>query len=97
VRDARRGLPSAATHNALWVSRMDYTVAHPVRLGVEYRLLSQREAADRRGGWLQELSWDPAQHVRLGVGYNFTRFSGEVLDRGDDDAHGWFLRVQSRY
>jgi outer membrane protein OmpA-like peptidoglycan-associated protein len=97
VRDARGGLPSVATHGALWVNRLDYLILRPVRIGMEYRLLTQRETADRSSGWLQEVSWDPATHMRFGLGYNFTRFSGDVLDREQADAQGWFVRAQSRY
>ncbi len=97
LREARGGLPSIATHGALWINRLDYLVLRPVRFGMEYRLLTQRETADKSSGWLQEFSWDPATHLRFGLGYNFTRFSGDVLDREQEDAQGWFLRAQSRY
>jgi hypothetical protein len=86
-----------ATHGSLWISRLDYAFMRPMRLGVEYRLLSQRETSDQRRGWLNELSWDPAAHFRLGLGYNFTRFSGDLLDRDQENAQGWFIRAQSRY
>ncbi len=62
-----------------------------------YRRLSQRETGDASGGWLQELSVDPSRHLRFGVGYNFTRFSGDVLDRGEENSKGCFVRAQSRY
>jgi hypothetical protein len=97
VRDAGPGLPTLSSHGALWVNRLDYTVLRDFRLAVEYRTLSQRETDDTNGGWLQEITWDPAQHMRFGVGYNFTRFSGEVVDRGQQTAQGWFVRAQSRY
>jgi OmpA family protein/glucodextranase-like protein len=97
MRDGAAGLPSVATHGALWVNRLDYTFRRPVRFGVEYRRLTQRETGDQRGGWLQELSVDPSRNLRFGVGYNFTRFSGDVLDRGEESTKGWFVRGQSRY
>ncbi|HYM82454.1 MAG TPA: OmpA family protein [Candidatus Limnocylindria bacterium] len=97
MRDARGTSPSVAAHSALWASRVDLMMRSHLRLGLEYRLLSQREVGDRLGGWLQELSWDPATHLRLGVGYNFSRLTGNPLDRDAEDAHGWFLRAQSRY
>jgi len=97
MRDGPAGLPVVASHGALWVNRLDYTFRRPVRLGVEYRHLSQRETGDQRGGWLQELSVDPSRNLRFGVGYNFTRFSGDVLDRGEESTKGWFVRAQSRY
>jgi len=97
LRDGPGGLPAVTTHGRLWVSRIDYRIFRPVRLGVEYRLLTQRETGDRQRGWLQELSLDPSRNLRFGVGYNFTRFSGDVLDRGVEDRKGWFVRAQSRY
>ncbi|HKQ57734.1 MAG TPA: Calx-beta domain-containing protein [Candidatus Eisenbacteria bacterium] len=97
IRDGREGLAPVATHGSLWISRVDYAVRKPVKLGVEYRLLAQRETNDKRRGWLQEVSWDPAAHFRLGLGYNFTHFSGDLLDRGEEDSRGWFIRAQSRY
>jgi len=96
--DGHTGLPMGITHSTLWASRLDYRILQqPVRLGVEYRILNQREAQDSRSGWLQELSYDPSRFLRLGVGYNFSRFSGDPLVREQDRAQGWFLRAQSRY
>ena len=94
----RSGLPLGTGHSTLWASRLDYRIAQqPFRLGVEYRLLQQREAGDTRGGWLQELSYDPGQHMRFGVGYNFSKFSGDPLVQNQNSSRGWFLRAQSRY
>ena len=96
--DARPGSASAVAHSSLFASRLDYQIMRqPLRLGVEYRLLSQRESSDNRSGWLQELSYDANQHMRFGFGYNFSRFSGDPLVRQQDSARGWFVRAQSRY
>jgi hypothetical protein len=94
----RPGQASAVAHSSLFASRLDYQIMkQPLRLGVEYRLLSQRESSDHRTGWLQELSYDASQHMRFGFGYNFSRFSGDPLVREQDSARGWFVRAQSRY
>ena len=70
----------------LWTSRVDYRIVQsPLLLGVEYRMLQQREADDNRSGWLNELSLDANAHVRFGVGYNFSRFSGDPLVRTPAD------------
>jgi len=88
-------------HSTLWASRLDYRMAQiarqPLRLGLEYRMLMQREAGDNRSGWLQELSYDPNRFMRFGVGYNFSRFSGDPLVREQETTQGWFVRAQSRY
>src|SRR6185295_15691051 len=55
----------ARTQSSLFVQRFDYAVVAPVGLGVEYRVLAQREAADLRSGWLNELTWKPALHLRV--------------------------------
>ncbi|MFM7231637.1 MAG: hypothetical protein ACKO3S_06605 [bacterium] len=96
--DGRPGQPSAVAHSSIVASRVDYRIRQqPFRLGVEYRVLSQREASDQRSGWLNELSYDANQNMRFGVGYNFSRFSGDPLVREQASARGWFLRAQSRY
>jgi len=96
--DGRPGMPSAMTHSTLFTSRVDYRLSQqPFRLGVEYRVLAEREASDHRSGWLNELSYDANEHTRFGVGYNFSHFSGDPLVREQANAGGWFIRAQSRY
>jgi hypothetical protein len=99
--DGRSGIPSAMAHSTLWASRLDYRMAQiarqPLRLGLEYRMLMQREAGDQKSGWLQEVSYDPNRYMRFGVGYNFSRFSGDPLVREQETTQGWFVRAQSRY
>lgn len=85
------------THSTLVVSRVNTALAGPFGFGVEYRVLAQREAGDRRRGWLNEFTWDPAAHVRVGLGYNFTDFSDDAFSRNDSSVGGWFLRLQGRY
>jgi hypothetical protein len=96
--DGRPNMPSAMAHSSLFTSRLDYRFSQqPFRMGVEYRVLAQREAADRRTGWLNEVTYDANEHTRFGVGYNFSRFSGDPLVREQANAGGWFVRAQSRY
>ena len=97
IREGAGDIAPSDAHSMLWVSRMDYKLGGPIRLGVQYQQLAIREAGDRRGGWLQEVMWDPDQHLRFGVGYNFARVSGDEFDRMRSDADGWFVRAQSRY
>src|SRR5262245_47036614 len=80
------GLPTSSTPGSRGVNRVDYAVLRDFRLAVECRTVSQRETDDTSGGWLQEVTWDPMRHMRLGVGYNFARFSGDVVDRGEQTA-----------
>ena len=69
----------------------------PIDLGVEYRILDNKEADDRRQGWLGEMSWRLRRHLRFGLGYNFTDFSDNEFSQNDYSVHGWFLRVQGMY
>jgi hypothetical protein len=85
------------TRSYLVIQRVDYALFAPVGLGLEYRMLTQREASDTRAGWLNEMTWKPAKHLRVGAGYNFTDFSDNEFSTNDYSVRGWFLRVQGKY
>jgi uncharacterized repeat protein (TIGR01451 family) len=91
------GLPESRTRTSLWLSRVSTAVRGPLRFGVEYRVLGQREARDRRQGWLNELTWDLTRNMRVGGGYNFTDFSDSEFSKNDYSVRGWFIRAQGRY
>ena len=85
------------TETYLTISRLNFHLWKPVDLGVEYRILAQKQADDRRSGWLNELTWSVTRHLRLGIGYNFTDFSDNEFSDNDYSVHGWFLRMQGKY
>ena len=76
---------------------MSTAVHGPLRYGLEYRVLGQHEARDRRQGWLNELTWDLTRNMRVGGGYNFTDFSDSEFSKNDYSVRGWFIRAQGRY
>ncbi len=97
MRQRPPGAPEARTRTSLWLSRVSTAIHGPLRLGVEYRVLGQREAHDRRLGWLNELTWDLTRNMRVGTGYNFTDFSDNEFSKNDYSVRGWFVRAQGRY
>ncbi len=97
MHDRFEGAPEARTRTSLWLSRVSTAVHGPLRFGLEYRVLGQREAHDRRQGWLNELTWDLTRNMRVGGGYNFTDFSDSEFSRNDYSVRGWFIRAQGRY
>lgn len=89
--------PAPRTRSMLVIGRLNWTVRGPWRLGAEYRVLSQREAGDRKHGWVNELMWDATRHLSLGAGYNHTDLSDDEFATGDRSVRGWFARIQGRY
>lgn len=89
--------PPVRTHTYLTVQRMNISTWSRLGVGLEHRLLNQREANDYLTGWLSEMTWDFADYLRLGAGYNFTDFSDDEFIMNDYSVHGWFLRMQGRY
>lgn len=96
--DETSGDRNAVTTNTyLVVQRLNLTVWKPFAFGLEYRILGQKEAGDRRQGWLTEGMWNCTKNFRAGVGYNFTDFSDDMTSGNDYQVQGWFLRLQARY
>jgi uncharacterized repeat protein (TIGR01451 family) len=91
------GRPELTTHTKLVINRFNVMVYKPIVVGLEYRILTQKEADDRRNGWLAELMWEPVKHIRLGTGYNFTDFTDNEFSDNNYSVEGWFLRVQGKY
>ena len=91
------GRPELTTHTRLVINRFNVLVYKAIVVGLEYRILSQEEADDRRKGWLAELMWEPVNHIRLGAGYNFTDFTDNEFSDNDYSVEGWFLRLQGKY
>jgi hypothetical protein len=97
MRDQSDAAPATTTRTYLVLNRLSSAVWGPLRFGVEYRLLGQREARDQRRGWLNELTWEGWRNVRVGVGYNFTDFSDNEFARNNYSVRGWFVRAQGKY
>ena len=89
------GRPSVTTHTYLSIHRLNIRLYKAIDLGLEYRILWQKEASDRREGWLTELSWRFVDNLRFGMGYNFTDFSDNEFSDNDYSVYGWFIRLQA--
>ncbi|MCK9418782.1 MAG: OmpA family protein [Nitrospirae bacterium] len=85
------------THTYLSIHRLNFHLWKPVDLGIEYRVLWQKEAQDQREGFVTEISWKMVKYLRFGVGYNFTDFSDNEFSDNNYSVHGWFVRLQSLY
>jgi hypothetical protein len=91
------GLPSIRSRSYLAIQRLNLGIWKPIELGLEYRVLGQDEANDRRQGWLTEVMWSLHEHFRIGGGFNFTDFSDNEFSSNDYSVTGWFFRIQGRY
>ena len=85
------------TNTSLSIQRLNFRIPLDLSLGVEYRMLRQKEASDDRAGFLGELMWNGFEYVGIGVGYNFTEFSSDLRFDSDYSEYGWFLRLQGTY
>ncbi len=68
-----------------------------IDLGVEYRALWGITAGTIEHGFLIEAQYAPLPYFRLGLGWNFTRFSDNVLLRNQQDHGGFFIRAVGQY
>ena len=91
------GGPEARGMNLLWINRLNARVHAQFEAGLEYRMLVDLGAETAERGALVEAGWIPDERIRLGLGYNFTRFSDEVLTLTSRDASGPFVRMTARY
>lgn len=91
------GLPGLGGWMLLWVNRLNARFLEVLEAGAEYRMLLDLDLRTADRGFLVEAGYLPVEYVRIGAGYNFTRFSDDVLVLADRDASGPFLRVTARY
>ncbi len=90
-------VPGVGSRALLAIQRLNFGVWKPIALGIEYRVLDQKDTADRRRGWLTEILWGLHENFRIGGGFNFTDFSDDLTAANNYRVTGWFLRVQGRY
>lgn len=81
----------------LAIVRLNYHLTDAFDAGAEYRWLGDFLTREREHGPLFELAWIPVPYAAVGVGYNFTRFSEDLLADPRLTQHGLFLRVTARY
>jgi len=90
-------LPQVTSTTVLALARLNYHVTDEFDVGAEYRWLANMLIDEVEHGALVEVAWLPVEYVAVGVGWNFTRFSDDLLASAPRDEHGFFLRVTGRY
>ena len=96
-RETTAGLPTVTTDTSLSIQRFNRRLLQRYWLGVEYRVLQQKQTHTQREGALVELMWEPVKALRIGGGYNFTDFSDNEFSDNDYSVEGWFFRLQGKY
>ncbi|MDI6792020.1 MAG: OmpA family protein [bacterium] len=95
--EERNGRDLGSTRTELLINRLNFHVTSKWDADVEYRILRQKEADERRDGFLLEANRMLAGSLRAGVGYNFTDFSDNLYSNNNYTTYGWFLRLQGKY
>ncbi|MEM6531456.1 MAG: hypothetical protein AAF654_02470 [Myxococcota bacterium] len=90
-------IPTLSTLTFLALGRLNYHLTDAFDVGAEYRWTAISQTEESEHGALFEIAWLPYDYVAVGVGYNFTRFSDDLLADPNLDNHGLFLRVTGRY
>ncbi len=102
---ARRNWTKSTTY--LYLGRTNFQITNANKnkpfflrgwdLGVEYRVLANKQIEDSKDGFLVDLTKSVGDHLLLGLGYNFTDYDDDL--RGNDtwDSKGWFMRVSGKY
>jgi len=81
----------------LWINRLNYRFDEYWGLSGEYRILNQRQADDRNQGFLIEVNRNIGDFVQVGVGYNFTKFSDDLVHGNNYSAYGPYFRVTAKF
>ncbi|MFC1668706.1 hypothetical protein ACFL1T_04940, partial [Chlamydiota bacterium] len=89
-------MSSSDLETLLWINRLNFHVTKKWDIALEYRILEEKETDDKREGVLVEIDREIGKYLRLGVGYNFTDFTDDLRD-ADDDAQGFFVRMNGRF
>jgi len=77
--------------------RLNYHLSGMFDAGLEYRWLTNMLTHEVSHGALVELAWRPMEQVALGIGYNFSRFSDDLLADPNLNQHGFFLRATGSF
>jgi uncharacterized repeat protein (TIGR01451 family) len=77
---------------SLWLSRINYHIINKIDAGVEYRMLRQELADDKKSGMLVEGMYKFNEYAYIGIGYNFTDFTDDLINNNDYTIKGPFIR-----
>lgn len=81
----------------LWINRLNYKLDEYWGLSSEYRILNQRQADNRNQGLLLEVNRNIGDFIQVGVGYNFTKFSDDLVHGNNYSAQGPYFRVTAKF
>ena len=82
----------ARSETYLWANKIDYALREDLNFFVEYRILENKLAADRRDGFLVGAYKDFDNNTKVGIGYNFTDFNDDLTNLSYE-AKGWFINL----
>ncbi len=82
----------ARSETYLWANKVDYALREDLNFFVEYRILENKLAADRRDGFLVGAYKDFDKNIKVGIGYNFTDFNDDLTNLSYE-AEGWFINL----
>jgi hypothetical protein len=89
------GFEFTKTHTWLLVNRANYRLNQDWKIGAEYRILSQKEAQDRKSGVLVEAVRGLNDNMELAVGYNFTDFVDDLTNLSYN-VQGPYVRITGK-
>lgn len=92
------GLDAETTHQLLSINRFAvHLLERTLDMAVEYRLMWGLPSAELLHGALAEVAYTLYGHARLGLGYNFARFSADVMDDLSENKSGFYVRLTGVY
>ncbi|MCB9722357.1 MAG: DUF11 domain-containing protein [Candidatus Omnitrophica bacterium] len=89
------GFDFTETLTWLMIHRLTYKVNRDWAVSGEYRMLTVREAEDKKQGFMLEVTRRVGEYAQLGVGYDFTDFTDDLTDL-DYSTYGPFVRVTGK-
>jgi len=90
------GFNFTKTSTWLFINRLGFNINENWQMAGEYRLLSQKQAEDKKHGVLFEVSRNIGDYIQFGIGYNFTEFNDDLTDL-DYTSHGPFIRITGKF
>jgi uncharacterized repeat protein (TIGR01451 family) len=91
-------LEDFSTDQILWINRFAvHLLERTLDFALEYRLMWGLPDGELLQGALTEVSYTLYEYARIGVGYNFARFSADVMDDLSENKNGFFIRLTGTY
>jgi len=91
-------LEEFSTDQLLWINRFAvHLLGRTLDFALEYRLMWGLPDGELLQGALTEVAYTLYEYARIGVGYNFARFSADVMDDLTENKNGFFIRLTGTY